>query len=207
MLFTYTGKDLSGVQNLQKKHQALVVCIDFLKLLNAGWFYCRLRSLVMRLGWRKFRRMAKPWWCKVIAVCTFAHSTHTHAHTHTHTYKHAHTHIHASTHTYTHVHTHTHINMHTHTHTYIHTYAHTHAHTHTHTHTHTHRQCPSLTCSHSTTGHYRADDIQEKITHLQDKWQKLKVNVWTSLLRVCIKLFNHYRRMLLVAAPAWKSLY
>ena len=135
MLFTYTGKDLSGVQNLQKKHQALVVCIDFLKLLNVGWFYCRLRSLVMRLGWRKFRRMAKPWWCKVIAVCTFAHSTHTHAHTHTHTHinMHAHTHIHASTHTHTC--THTHINMHTHTRTY----------THMHTHVRTHTQTMSFT--------------------------------------------------------------
>ena len=68
-------------------------------------------------------------------------------------------------------------NTHT-SHTHTQRYTHTHARMHTHTMSFIH-----ITFTHYTTGHYRADDIQEKITHLQDWWQKLKVTISSSLLR------------------------
>jgi len=59
-----TGKDLGGVQNLQKKHQALVVCAhadNFQSLFIFTVHPFRLRLLAMRQELRRFARMVKPW--------------------------------------------------------------------------------------------------------------------------------------------------
>jgi len=58
-------------------------------------------------------------------------------------------------------------------------------------------------------GHYRAADIQTKIAHLQERWQKLKVNDYMNKFFTLnlVSLFFYFRRMLPVAVLTWRNLY